>query len=77
MQSSDLRYGDDLSMLGWFDLAFNRRVAIQRQVSSRFVLIVEVIDKNPPQVSLVEHDEVVEALATDRSDELLDVRRLP
>lgn len=62
MQPPNLRYRDDLSTLGRFELAFNRRVTIQRQVSPRFVVIVEVSDKNPPQKSFVEHDDVVEAL---------------
>ncbi len=32
-QPADLRNRDNSAKLGWFDLAFNRRVAIQRQVS--------------------------------------------
>ena len=39
------------------------------------MIIVEVLGENPSEVALVEHDELVEALAMDRSDESLDVRR--
>ena len=40
------------------------------------MVIVEVLDENPSQVVLVEHDDIVEALTTDRADESLNVRRL-
>lgn len=46
MQPADLRNGDDLVALGRFDLAFNRRVAIQRQVSPRFMVVRKVRAKD-------------------------------
>lgn len=59
------------------NIAGKRRVAIRRQVGPRFVGIIELIGQNPLQVSLVENDSMVKALATDRTDESLEIRRLP
>jgi hypothetical protein len=44
---------------------------------SDLVVIGSVVLQNAPQLSLVEHDQVIEALAPDRSDEAFDVAILP
>jgi hypothetical protein len=77
MEPADLWYGDDLTAFWRVDFSLNRRLSIERKVRPRMMIIVEIIGKNPPQMTLVEYDGVVEALATNRSDESLDVRRLP
>ena len=41
------------------------------------MVIVKVASENPSKVTLVENNDVMEALAADRADESLDVRRLP
>ena len=41
------------------------------------MIVVEVSSENPQQVLFIENDEMIEALATDRSDDSLDVRILP
>ena len=63
MQPTNLQNGDHLA-LGWtLDSAWHRRVAFQREMRARSVIVLEVARQNPPQVSLVEHDQVVEALS--------------
>ena len=76
MQSADLRYRDHFAALGRFDLARDRRVAIERQVRSRMMIIVEVIGEDPPKMAIVEHDDVVKALMANQVANLgLDLRR--
>jgi hypothetical protein len=41
------------------------------------VVIASVIPQHAPQLRFVEHDQVIETLAPNRSDELLDVAVLP
>ena len=74
MQPADVWNRDHLATIRWLHLACNRRVVVQRQVRAGVMIIVEVIGEDPLQVALVEHDEVVEALAADRADDSLDVR---
>src|SRR6266545_7790428 len=45
------------------------RVLPKRKVSSRFIIIDGVFFKNPPKVFGVEHDQMIRALASDRSDQ--------
>jgi len=77
MQSAYLRNGEDSAAFGRFDLALYGRVLLERQVRSCVMIVVEVSSKNSQQVPFIENDELIEALATNRSDESLDVRRLP
>ena len=41
------------------------------------MVIVKIASENPSKVTLIENDDVIEALATDRADESVDARRLP
>ena len=43
----------------------------------RPMVVVSIRGQYPPQVTFVEDDDVVEALARDRADDTLDVRVLP
>ena len=53
VQAADLRNGNDSAALRRFNLAFNRRVAIQREVSSRFVEVDKVRAQDTLEMSLV------------------------
>lgn len=68
MQTADMRNRDNLALFGRFDFPFNWRVSIQRQVRPHMMIIVEVVGEDAPQVALVEHDYMIEALATDGTD---------
>ena len=63
MQSADLPNGDDLALRRRFHLTWGRRVAIQRKVRSRIVVVVEILGQDSMQMSLVQHDHVVQAFA--------------
>ena len=49
--------------------AFLRR----REIRQRSVIVRNVLRKHVPQMGLIEHDHVIEALATNGSDQALDV----
>ena len=53
------------------------RVLPKRNVSSRLIIIGGVFFKNPPKVFDVEHDQMICALASDRSDQAFDIPILP
>ena len=46
-------------------------------MSARALIIVKITSKNAAQTRLVEHDEMIQALAPNRPDQTLNVRRLP
>ena len=46
-------------------------------MSAALVIIIEEIGKNAHQVRFIEHNDMVEAFATNRADESLDERILP
>ena len=77
MQPADLRDRDDPATARRLDLAGKWRVAFERQVRSRLVVVGEIFAEDPKQVRFVEHDHVIQALAANRADEPLDVRALP
>ena len=77
MQSADVRDGDHLAAFGRLDLARIWRVAVERLVRARLVVIAEVIGKGAREMTFVPHDHVIQALASNGADEPLDVRILP
>ena len=77
MKAADLRNRDNSTPVGRFNLAFHWRVAIQGQVSSRFMVVHEVRAKDTHQVSLVDNDEMIQTLSADRAYEPLTIRILP
>lgn len=54
-----------------------RRILVQRQMRSQFVVIAGIGRKDPAQVSLAEDDDVIEALPSERADQSLRVPVLP
>ena len=77
MQSADLGNGNDLASISWSHGARVGRVAIQRQVRSAIVIVVQVILKDVLQVPLRQHDHMIQALTTDGANDSFDVRILP
>ncbi len=59
MQPANLRNSDDLATVWRLDFARDRRVAAKRKVRPRLVIIGQVIGENPPQMALVEHDDLI------------------
>jgi hypothetical protein len=71
------RNRDDSTCAARSDRARNRRVLIQRQVSPRSGVVRSIEIHDSLQSPRAEHDDVIEALATDRSDKSLRVGVLP
>src|SRR5450756_1586445 len=68
MQSADLGDGLHSSPPRRLDDARERSVVIQSAVGPRIVVIIEVAGQDAPEVGLVEHDHMIQALASDRAD---------
>jgi hypothetical protein len=45
-----------------------RRILLQCQMCSQFIVVVGVAGKDPAQMSLAEDDDVIEAFPADRAD---------
>ncbi len=54
-----------------------RGILCQRKMSARALIIVKITSKNLAQTRLVEHDEMIQALAPNGPDQALNVKRLP
>ena len=57
--------------------AMVRRIFIQRQMRSKFVVVSGVGRKDPSQMGLAEDDDVIEAFPVDRADQSLRLPALP
>ena len=77
MQSADLRNGDQRALFGRFFVAARGRVSIESLVCVVLVVIFKVLGQDSFEMALVEHDDSIEALATDGTDQSLHIRRLP
>ena len=77
MESTDARERDDISVLGGFDHASRGRITVERHVGPVVVVVTRIRAHGSEQVKLVEHDEVIDNLAPEGSDEPLDVTVLP
>ena len=77
MQSPENRLGDDRALARSFDPARLWRVAVERLMWARAMVILEVRTEDAEQMSLAQHDHMIEALASDRADHSLGVSILP
>jgi hypothetical protein len=59
------------------DGPWNRTIHVQRLVSAPAMIIVEVFGQEPPQMSLMQDDHVVQTFTTDAPDEAFDIWVLP
>ena len=77
VESADLRHRHDIAVFGWLDSAWLGRVLLKSEMRARAVIVAEVIAKTTTEVSLVQHDHVVEEFAPDRADHALGEGVLP
>ena len=77
MEPADFRKLHDSPPRRWFDGTWLGRVLVEREMRSGSVVVVQVASQDPPQVTLAENDDVIQAFPTDRADDPLDVRILP
>jgi hypothetical protein len=69
MQTSDLGNLHDRASIGELDWPDIRRILVEREMRSCMVIIREVAGQVVAEVSLVENEHVIQALAPDRTDE--------
>jgi hypothetical protein len=77
MQAADLGDGNHPSAPRRLDDARERGVVVQSAVGPRMVVIIEVAGQDAPEVGLVEHDHMIQTLASDRTDQSFDIGILP
>ena len=77
MESAHLGKGNDRSLLRSLHRARLGGILVQGQVRSAPVIVGEIGFEQTVQVSLVEHDDVIQTLAPHRTDQPFDVRGLP
>ena len=65
MQAANLWDSHDLTPTPRLHFSRDRRVAIEREMRPGSVVVFEVAGQDPNQVSLAEHDHVIQALAAD------------
>jgi hypothetical protein len=75
VKSADLWDGDNSS--DRLHRPGDRSVLVERKVSSRSVIVVEVGTKNAVERCLIEDNHVVETLAANRADDSFDIGPLP
>lgn len=67
-QSADLRKGNDLALLRRLHSPEVGHIFLQSQMRPAPVIIIEIRFENVAQMSLVEHDRVVETFTPDGTD---------
>jgi hypothetical protein len=72
MQPADLWRLDHAASVGGLDLPGLRAIHLQRRVRSPSVVVGEVVSEDPPEMPFVDHDRVIEAVASDGPDQSLD-----
>jgi len=74
VQSAEIRPRHDRAR-SVLDRARLRRVAAERLVATRRVVVLDVLAQHGAKVALAERDDVVRALTADAADDALDARR--
>jgi hypothetical protein len=77
MQPTDFWHFPDQTNVRPLDRPRHRTIHIQAPVRAPAMIILEVRRQEPPHMSLVQDDHVIQAFAADTPDEPLNVRILP
>ncbi len=77
VEAADLWNGDHLTPGWWLYLPPEGRVPLQREVRAGVVVITDVVLEDVPKMVFSENDQVIDALASNRTDDSLSVRVLP
>jgi hypothetical protein len=77
MQTADFWQLPDRSELRWLNRPRLGSIHVEGSVNSPAMIIVHIRSKQAPQMGLVQHDHLIQALATDTADEALHVGILP
>ena len=71
VQAADFWELNDLARRGGLDEPEVGCVLVEREVRARLMVVSEVVGQDSAQVSFAEHENVVQALAPDRTDQAL------
>ena len=77
VQAADLWKGDNGACRGWLYGPGLWTILAEREMCPALVVILKIIRQHTAQVTLIEDDDVIEAFATDRADDALDIGVLP
>jgi hypothetical protein len=77
MQSANLGNFDYSAKRGRLDRSADRRIFVQREVRSRIFVVLEIVFQDAAQSGFIEDDDVVQAFATNRTEQPLDIRIWP
>ncbi len=77
VQTANRWDGDDFAALGRFEVTRGRRVAVERLVTPRSVVIAQEGTNQLPQMARVRDDYVIEQLTAQSADKPFDERTLP
>ena len=77
MQAADFRDGDDSSDAAMLNRAGVGAIFIERKMRAGALVVVDVRGQDAAEMALIEDDDVVQALPSDRADGSLDVGVLP
>ena len=77
MQSADLGNFDHPAKRGRLDRSADRRIFLEREVSSKMFVVLEVIFQDATQSVFIEDNDVIQAFAPNGTDQPLDIGVLP
>ena len=77
VQATDFREDDDPALSWSLHSAWRGRVFRSREMRADLVVVGDIPGQGAPQMCFVEHDEVIETLATQRTDQALRIGVLP
>jgi hypothetical protein len=63
MHTANARHSDHFAVTWRLDRSWNRSVALQRQVRTNRVVIVQVRHDESPKMGFIEHDDPIEKLS--------------
>ncbi len=72
VQPANLRGRNDLAFGRRLNATWDRRVAIQRKMTSGIVIVVEVLGQDAVQMPFVEHDDMIQTIAAYAADTVAD-----
>jgi hypothetical protein len=77
VQAADFGKLHDLARRGEFDRSDIWSVLVEREMGARPMVVDQIASQDAAKVSLVQDEDVIQALAPDRADEPLHERLLP
>jgi hypothetical protein len=77
MQTANVGHSHHFAFAWRLDRPWHRRIALQRQVGTNGMVIVQIRHDESPQMGFIEHDDTVEKLSAEGSNHSLYIGILP